>query len=234
MRTPRLTSLVLVPALLAGCAALLPGSADAGPQHGQPAADGGGDVAAARKQFSVKDVQIGMKLADLAGFKPHQAAIDRAKILAASDAFEKILDEKECADRPDCGLNSGEETNTNLGEWREGVDFLRVYPTKTDSKRIWKVEYRFHNSDVFARTSKLGAALIARYGEPYKFERGTGEWHSSFYVPPDGGLMVEIECESKNCDLRAEDAALRYTEEKKQEQLDQDKQRKSAPPPPKF
>ncbi len=224
----------LVPVLLAGCATLLPGSANAGPQQGQPAAGGTDELAAARKKYSIKDLQTGMKLSDLSGFKPHQAAIDQAHMAASNDGFEKLLNEKECGERPDCTINYGQEMNTSMGEWREGVEFLRVYPTKTDSKRIWKIEYRFHNSDVFEPTSKLGAALIARYGEPYKFERGTGEWHSQFYVPPDGGLYVEIECGSKNCDLRVEDAVLRYSEEKKQEQIDQDKQRKAAPPPPKF
>ena len=233
MRATRpFASLALAPVLLAGCAALLPGSADADSRGGPPAADGG--VAAARKQFSVRDIQIGMKLADFRDFKPHQAAIERAHVSASSDAFETVLNEKECAERADCAINGGEEMNTSLGEWRQGVDFVRVYPTNTDSKRIWKVEYRFHTSDNFDRTSKLGTALLARYGEPYKFERGTGEWHSSFYHPPEGGLMVEIECSSTVCDLRAEDSMLRWTEEKKQEQLDHDKQGKSAAPPPKF
>jgi hypothetical protein len=199
------------------------------------------DYAGWLKKFSLRDVVLGTPLSAFPKLTPHQAAIDKAHVSAGSSSdprvagYEMVLNAKECANRTDCDINGGGEMNMALGEWRGGVEFLRVFPTLTESKRIYRVEFRFHNDDVVEKTSKLGTALIAKYGEPYTWDQRI-EWHAPQYHPPDGGLMVTLSCDNhdKWCLLVAEDAVLRWTEEKKQEQLDSDRKKAKAAPPPKF
>ena len=170
-----------------------------------------GDRAELWKRYAVRDIVLGTPLARLRGFTCD----------ASHGVCEKILNPAIC------------ETACDVAQ-DERLEYLRVTPAATDTKRIYRIEYRFRTSDYLSPDSSLGRALISKYGKPEALEpeyRQRALWQGAH---GSEGPQVEISCASGTCTVVAEDRELAYAEEQQQRQIDIARQKAHAGPPPKL
>lgn len=220
--------------LVAGCNTALawhPGSSSSA------AAPDSGD---AWKRFTLKDVALGGDLFKTAGFTCGPDPAMRG-FSTYRRTCVRFLDER-CTERPHkiwhtsnqddypkgqtCFMDEdGQQTYLDGKYMSPPLQAIAIVGTDTESHRIYEIDYTFAR-DVLAADSRLGKALIDKYGPPTTTNGEQMDWEA-------GKVHMTASC-AASCQIRISDDGLLAAEREKQKAHDDAKAKHDAPAPPSF
>jgi hypothetical protein len=196
------------------------------------------------KKFAIQGIAIGTPLSKLTGFTcSDQPAVPGGIVCV------KFIDPR-CAQRPTkiknaaylkdvpAGSSCFMDGNTNSTyldrkAMAPPLFSVAVQGTETTNPIVYRVSFTFAK-DVVDNQSKLGQALVAKYGKP----TSTNEPMSWSWT--DGDVTLGVMCGAiegptgEFCTLYSEDLPMHFAERSIQEAADDAAKHTSAPPPPKL
>ena len=195
------------------------------------------------KRFTVKDVALGGELSKTAGFTCGPDPTLRG-FSTYRPTCVRFLDER-CKERPHkinqtssqddypkgqvCFMDAGNQGTYLDGKYMSPpLQAIAIVGTDTDSHRIYEIDYAFAR-DVLATDSKLGKALIEKYGQPTTTNGEQMDWTA-------GSVRMSAWCTDNEhqCQIRISDDSLLEAERGKQKAHDDAKAKHDAPAPPSF
>ena len=109
---------------------------------------------------------------------------------------------------------------------RKPLNNVAFHGTKSDSSKIYRIEYMLDEDDVKSKDSKIYKALVAKYGEPtYPEHSGKVTWKA------DGTELIAYCQTNANCTISVSDSNFESLENDEQKAIDAKKKASSAPAP---